>query len=73
MDPTTRQILKFGSFAVGGAAALTLVSLHSTVWVAIGVFIAVLIMIFPSFLENEALPGLVVLAVIWALTLLLGV
>ena len=73
MTPTTRELLKFGSFAVGGFAALTLIAIHASIWIAVGVYILMIAGVLSSFMESNAIPGLVILALVWAIGLWLGV
>jgi len=73
MTPTTRELLKFGSFAVGGFAALTLLLVHTSVWIAIGAYILMIVGLLSSFMESNAISGLVILAVVWALAIAGGV
>jgi len=73
MTPTTRSLLEFGSFAVGGFAALTLLAIHASIWIAIGVYALMIVGVLTSFMESNAIPGLVILALAWAIGLWLGV
>lgn len=73
MTETARTLLKFGSFAVGGFAALTLVSIHASIWAAIVVYVLMIAGVLSNFMENDAISGLAILAVVWAIGLLLGV
>ncbi len=73
MTQTARGLLKFGSFAVGGFAALTLVSIHASIWVAIVVYVLMIVGVLSSFMENDAIVPLAILALVWAIGLLLGV
>lgn len=72
MTPTTREILKFGSFAVGGLAALNLIAIYASIWIAIGVYALMIAGVLSSFMESNAIPGLVILASVWAIGLWLG-
>ncbi len=73
MTPVTRELLKFGSFAVGGFAALTLLTIHASIWIAIGVYVLMIAGVLSRFMESDAIPGLVILALAWAIGLWLGV